>query len=202
MTDRMTHEREDRGLSARQLVLVFLGIVTVCAVFFAAGFLVGYNERASKDLPSTERVNASPSVIPPTVNPPLKSQSEESSAPPRKAHPMEPAPLRAPSTRPVAPPAEARHEAPPSRPAAPQEAATEGTYVLQVAASSSSKDAAAVAKGLKARGFPAFVVSPQQAGAGDQLYRVQIGPYPTREAAEQVKPRLEQAGFKAPFIKH
>ena len=55
---------------------------------------------------------------------------------------------------------------------------------------------------MTSRGFPAFVQTPEQAGAGDKLYRVQIGPYPTREAAEQVKPRLEQAGFKSPFIKH
>ena len=59
-----------------------------------------------------------------------------------------------------------------------------------------------MAKALKGKGFPAFVVPPQQGANGDKLYRVQIGPYSTREAAEQVKPRLEQEGFKNPFIKH
>ena len=77
-----------------------------------------------------------------------------------------------------------------------------GTSKPQVAASSNRLDAEAVARALKSRGLPAFVESPQQAGAHDSLYRVQIGPYPSREAAEAMKPRLEREGFKNPFIKH
>lgn len=197
MTDKGYSDRDDRGLSARQLVMVFLGIVTVCGVFFAAGFLVGYNERTSKELPTAERVEPA-STIPPTVNAPLKSEDQPASQPTAKA--VEPTPLAKEPVR-KAPTAEKKETEPPTRAAAPSGQAN-GHYVLQVAASSSKPDAEDVAKALKGRGLPAFVLSPQQAGANDKLYRVQIGPYPTREAAEQVKPKLEQAGFKQPFIKH
>jgi cell division septation protein DedD len=201
MTDRLHPDHDERGLSARQLVLVFLGIVTVCAVFFAAGFLVGYNERTSKELPITERVTPS-SIIPPTVNPPMKSEGISSMDSAPKSKPAEPTPVPEEHVRAASPPP-APHEAPPAaRPAAQKESGGAGRFVLQVAATGSRQDADEVAKGLKARGFPAFVVSPPQANAGDKLYRVQVGPYPTREAAEQAKPKLEQVGFKQPFIKH
>jgi cell division septation protein DedD len=200
MTERLYPEREERGLSARQLVMLFLGIVTVCAVFFAAGFLVGYNERTSKELPATERVTPS-EVIPPTVNPPAKAETPARPESAEKAKPVEPTPLREKNVQAVSPPP-ARRQPASASPAAQKESDTAGRYVLQVAASSSRQDAEDVAKGLKARGFPAFVVSPQQANANDKLYRVQIGPYSTRAAAEQEKPKLEQVGFKQPFIKH
>ncbi len=201
MTDRIYPDREDRGLSARQLVMLFLGIVTVCAVFFAAGFLVGYNERTSKELPPAERVTPS-SVIPPTVNPPANSESGGRAVSAPKSAPSKPTPVRGERAQAPPPAPKPREERKPERAAAPKETDTSGRYVLQVAASSSRSDAQEVAKGLKARGFPAFVVTPEQAGANDNLYRVQIGPYPTRAAAEQVKPKLEHAGFKSPFIKH
>ena len=65
-------EHEERSHSARYLVLIFLVCVATCGVFFSLGFLVGYNERASHSVPSTEVVT-SPPVIPPTVNPPPDS---------------------------------------------------------------------------------------------------------------------------------
>ncbi len=201
MTDRGYSDREERGLSARQLVMLFLGIVTVCGVFFAAGFLVGYNERTSKELPSAEHVTPS-SDIPPTVNPPAKPEerpaSKETFETAQKAPPTEPTPL---VSEPIRKRPEPKEVARAARPASPPEELG-GRYVLQVAASSSRQDAEEVAKALKSKGFPAFVFSPQQAATGDKLYRVQIGPYSTREAAEQVKPRLEREGFKNPFIKH
>jgi cell division septation protein DedD len=201
MADRIYPDREDRGLSARQLVMLFLGIVTVCAVFFAAGFLVGYNERTSKELPAAERVAPS-AVIPPTVNPPANSESGASAKSAPRTAPTEPTPVREERVRTASPRAKPHEEPKSKRASAPKESSDSGRYVIQVAASSSLSDAQEVARGLKARGFPAFVVTPEQAGANDNLYRVQIGPYSTRAAAEHEKPKLEGAGFKSPFIKH
>ena len=65
-------EHEERSHSARYLILIFLVCVATCGVFFSLGFLVGYNERVSHSVPSTEVVT-SPPVIPPTVNPPPES---------------------------------------------------------------------------------------------------------------------------------
>ena len=83
-------EHEERGHSARYLILIFLVCVATCGVFFSLGFLVGYNERASRSVPSTEVVT-SPPVIPPTVNPPPESapatpqESAAGQAPPNSA---------------------------------------------------------------------------------------------------------------------
>ena len=54
---------------------------------------------------------------------------------------------------------------------------------------------------LKSRGYPVFLVTPAHAKAGDNLFRVQVGPFPTRADAESVRGRLSKEGFK-PFIRH
>lgn len=197
MNEKGKTSQEDRALSARQMVMILLAVVAVCAVFFAAGFLIGYNERTSKGAPSTERVEPS-AVIPPTVNPPLKAA--ESSSEEQGGVPVPPAPgaFREETERREAKPAGEPQpaNAPGSAPSA------QGSFAVQVAASGSREDAEKIAQALKSRGFPAFLVPPERANANDKLYRVQVGPYPTREAAEAVKPKLEQEGFKQPFIKH
>ena len=67
-------QRDDKGLSTRHLILVFLAGVAVCGVFFSLGFLVGYNERSARLSPITERVSA-PATIPPTFNAPLETRT-------------------------------------------------------------------------------------------------------------------------------
>ena len=78
-------KHDERGLSARYLVLVFLMGVAACGVFFSLGFLVGYNERSAKTAGLTEQVTPS-SVIPPTINPPLDTVpvTSKESAPAQK----------------------------------------------------------------------------------------------------------------------
>ncbi len=75
------------------------------------------------------------------------------------------------------------------------------TFTVQVAATRTRQDAESMVKLLKARGYAVFLVTPEYAHANDNLFRVQIGPYPTREAAEKIKNKLAQEGFK-PFIRH
>src|SRR5271169_5168612 len=80
----MDHSENDghapRGLSAGQLIIMFLAGVAVCAVFFSAGFLVGYNERHSQAAPVTEQVTA-PSEIPPVVSQEPATASAQSATP-------------------------------------------------------------------------------------------------------------------------
>ena len=54
------------------MILFFLAGVAVCGVFFALGFLVGYNERAPAVAADSERVTG-PAAVPPVVNPPPES---------------------------------------------------------------------------------------------------------------------------------
>lgn len=212
-------EYEERSHSTRVLVLIFLLCAAVCAVFFSMGFMVGRNERILQSGPSTEVVN-SPSVVPPTVNPPpdssqaavqdpaaghaasnsvpetevIPSGEAGTTSPPAAAKPAE-----------VAPPKKhPQTEAKPARDAAsPAPAAREvgEGITLQVAALRTKQDAQALVNILKTKGYPVFMVTPEYAHADDNLYRVQVGPFRTRSDADKVHGKLVQEGFK-PFVKH
>jgi cell division septation protein DedD len=217
-------QRDDKGLSTRHLILVFLAGVAVCGVFFSLGFLVGYNERSARLSPITERVSA-PAAIPPTFNAPLETEpvglgaagtsktsvppplaSLQASAPP--ATPSEQKPATAPGT---APPgtsprpslAKADRESDPGATATPPSGAGEVSvgFTVQIVASRTKQDAEALVKILKGRGYPVFLVAPEYAHANDNLYRVQVGPFASRDDAEKVREKLTREGFK-PFIRH
>src|SRR2546430_4567883 len=87
-------ERTQSGLSARQLILFFFAGVAVCGVFFALGFLVGYNERAPTVAGDNERLTP-PLDNPPVVNPPRGSaKTAAKTANPRAAAQAQKAPFR------------------------------------------------------------------------------------------------------------
>ncbi len=220
MADSGDKRPDEKGLSARYLVLVFLMGVAACAVFFSLGFLVGYNERPSRTAGTTEQVTPS-GVIPPTVNPPL-----ETDRPTGKE--TTPANVSAAATPQGVTPSEAgKASKPPATPAArsggemgPSVAAKSGgtatpasappqlppgvevgsAFTVQVAASRNQQDAEKLVKELKSRGYAVFVVTPEFAHANDNLFRVQVGPFATREEAEKVRAKIAKEGFK-PFIR-
>jgi len=74
-------------------------------------------------------------------------------------------------------------------------------FTVQVVASRTKQDAEALVKILEERGYPVFLVTPEYAHADDNLYRVQVGPFASKDDAEKVRTKLTQEGFK-PFIKH
>jgi len=220
----MDPPHDDKGLSASHLILMFLAGVAVCAVFFSLGFLVGFNERSARMAPVTEHVT-NPATIPPTVNAPLETVPGQSGAatPSTISLPPPPAPTKtgAHAPRPNEPASAVAAETA-SRATAPQPSPdkTEGQheagagatppagagqvgvgYTVQIAASSSKQDAEALVKILEGRGYPVFLLTPEYAHANDNLYRVQVGPFTSRDDAEQVRAKLTKEGFK-PFIKH
>ena len=220
----MDPPHDHKGLSAPHLILVFLAGVAVCAVFFSLGFLVGYNERSARMAPVTERV-ATPATIPPTVNTPLETAPVQSGAatpsttsvspPLAPIHTSAPAPplrehkpVKAPGSASTAtasqrPPVEAERQHEPGVAATPPTGAGQvGVgYTVQVVASSTKRDAEALVKILEGRGYPVFLVTPEYTHANDNLYRVQVGPFTSRDDAEKVRAKLTQEGFR-PFIKH
>jgi cell division septation protein DedD len=72
---------------------------------------------------------------------------------------------------------------------------------LQVAALHTKQDAEAVVVVLKGNGYPVFLMTPEYAHVDDNLFRVLVGPFKTRDAADKVREKLVQDGFK-PFIRH
>jgi DedD protein len=75
--------------------------------------------------------------------------------------------------------------------AAPAVAATEG-YVVQLAAFADDKGANALAGRLKKSGYGAYV-EPVQTSRGT-LWRVRIGGYPSRDAADAARDKLKTEG--------
>jgi cell division septation protein DedD len=76
-----------------------------------------------------------------------------------------------------------------------------GKIVVQVSAVGVRQDAETLVNLLKERGYPAFLITPEEAGAGDKLFRVQVGPYRSDPEAIGVRNKLMADGFK-PFVRH
>jgi cell division septation protein DedD len=209
MAGRTEKEQDDKGLSVRHFILLFLAAVAVCGVFFSLGFLVGYNERASRMTPVTERVT-NPPLVPPIVNPPPESSraatptNQPPSKPPAAAVESKPSAAGAAPPSPSAAPAteveSTARAAPPVPP--PSNSGEVGVgFTVQVAASRAKEDAESLVKILKDRGYPVFLMSPEYAHANDNLFRVQVGPFKTHDDAEKVRKQLAAEGFN-PFIRH
>ena len=215
MVETGVREPEERGLSSRHLILIFLGGGAVCGIFFSLGFLVGFNERFSRSTPVSEVVTA-PGAIPPTVNPPVEDVSVNPQGPsaPLNRSPdagvtalgaVEPKPAEpaAKKTAAANPPADvkAAPEGNPQPPPHPAASEVGQGVTLQIAALRSKQDAEALVAVLKGRGYPVFLVAPEYAKADDNYFRVQVGPFRTHEDAEKVRAKLAQEGFR-PFIRH
>jgi cell division septation protein DedD len=209
MVDR--HERKDeKGFTARYLILMFVMFVAACAVFFSLGFLVGYNERPSPAADVAEEVaptgmipppiNAPPAPAPPATSNDLPTEHIVTSQPSAK-------PAPAPEAKPPAPAPKTAAKTAAAKTAAPKTATTSNRtkekagFTVQVTASRDKKDAEKLMKELRSRGFDVFVVPPQYSDSKDNLYRVQVGPYATRAEAVRVRDRIAKEGFK-PFIKN
>jgi len=74
-------------------------------------------------------------------------------------------------------------------------------FFVQVRAMRAKQDAETAVRVLRGRGYHALLVPPQQAHAKDSLYRVQVGPFVSRESAEKTLAKLKHEGYK-PFIRH
>ncbi|MGH9406213.1 MAG: SPOR domain-containing protein [Terriglobia bacterium] len=205
--------QQGRGFSVRQLTFIFLVLAAVCAIFFALGFLTGANRRSAVATPSAEQVPP-PSVIPPPVNAPV-DDADSGSAPKSQASDVieqdlkQPARAAATATSaldaghgasPATARTEAAHESAPREHRARAAASSRRGLMVQVAALRTEQDARSLLGVLKSRGYRATVVTPQQAHAGDRLYRVQVGPFGDRAAALKTLHKLGGEGFR-PFIR-
>jgi DedD protein len=209
-----------RGLTVRQLTFIFVAAVGVCAIFFTLGFLVGTNERhVNANSPVTERVPP-PGEIPPPVEGPADlgnspgpgaasadsgSQVQEQNLSPASAAPeaassssSSAANSSAPSS-PASPPGQKESSAASPVASKPSSGHSHG-LIVQVAALHSAKEAESMVATLRSQGYPAFMVTPEQAADGDDVYRVQVGPYMARQEAASAKAKLVREGFN-PFIK-
>ena len=191
------------------MALLFLGGVGLCAVFFSLGFLVGYKERVA--LPSWEVGESSATLLAAEPKPEAKLGTEQV----RDGGNVQSGPGSMPlsfNESEAKQRAETRLQTPakksPSTSSAKANTKTGGSgtspvrqaYAVQVAAVRYEKDAQRVVRSLKKKEYPAFIIEPQPSGRGSRFYRIQVGPYPSREEADVIKNMLAQEGFK-PFVR-
>jgi cell division septation protein DedD len=112
------------------------------------------------------------------------SPSRPGAAPARPPETARPAPLSPRSNAPLT--------------SSPLPAAT-GRFAIQIAALSESANASGLLRDLQAAGLPAYVLAPESAGPG--VYRVRVGPYRTRAAAQEVVAKVEgNRSWKAVWV--
>jgi DedD protein len=189
-------------LGTGKLLVLFFGLVAVCALFFALGYSLGRRS----DVPA---LAASPTVraAPASRSAAVKSSQGTSAQPPmtfykaveqKDASPqLTPASAEAGSNAATAPDAAKAQPEQTAGAADTVAAPASNGYYVQVAAVTKSDDAEALVEALKKKQYPAFVATNS---ALDKLSRVQVGPFADSKAAEAMRARLINDGYN-PIVK-
>jgi cell division septation protein DedD len=82
---------------------------------------------------------------------------------------------------------------------APVGSARPGAWIVQVISLQDRAAAGTIARGLAAKGYPAFVLDP--APGAPRIYRVQVGGYADKNDAEQASRRLEKDEQFKPLVR-
>jgi DedD protein len=187
-------------LGTGKLLVLFFGLVAICAMSFALGYSLG---RRSEPAISTANAAASPQVASGATKPAGSGSAQTSPMTFYKAVEQKEA-----NAHLTPPPADAKSDnsagpAPPadqnSTPATSPDTTTLPTsaYFVQVAAVSKQEDADALVDALKKKQYPAFVAS---TSSNDKLFRVQVGPFSDIKEAEAMRTRLVSDGYN-PILK-
>jgi cell division septation protein DedD len=184
-------------LGTGKLLLLFFGLVALCAVFFA----FGYNFGRSSATPAIAERTPAASDSGKQTNKSATGGAKTSDLTFYKAVAQNDSnPQLTPAQTPAAAPA-----SDPSSGAAPEPAKVPDTttlpsansYYVQVAAVTKQEDAEALVEALKKKQYPAFTASGSNA---DKLFHVQVGPYTDIKDAEIMRAKLISDGYN-PILK-
>jgi len=189
----MATERQFRELkfSSTQLAVVFLAILVLGVFIFLLGISVGKKQSqlsaqaAITPAITTENV-AQKSPLPAESTTTSTVQPQQQQPPPAKEKPVE----TKPGTE-VEKPAEAKAE-PEKKSAQPAVKKQEGIFYVQIGAVADKDAADTFAKKVDTLGFPRIVLSPR-ATDNKALYRVRIGPYKTKQDAQEAQAKIAAA---------
>jgi len=191
-------------LGTGKLLVLFFGLVGVCALFFALGYSLG---RKSE----TPVTTASSAPVPQTSSNTSKSSGAATATP---AQPMgfykaveqkdpnaeltPPTDTKTDTNAATATNSTATNTGSAATPANANETAAlpSGGYFVQVAAVSKQEDAEALVDALKKKDYPAFVAP----AAADKLFRVQLGPFADFKEADGMRTKLVGDGY-SPIVK-
>jgi DedD protein len=189
-------------LGTGKLLLLFFGLVAVCAVFFAFGYNLG---RSSANPAMAERTPASVETSKSASKSATGSDAKTSDLTFYKAVAQNDAnpqltPAQATPASPAPSNANDSSTAPPAAPASNTDTTTlpsASSYYVQVAAVTKQEDAEALVEALKKKQYPAFTATGSTA---DKLFHVQVGPYMDIKDAEIMRAKLISDGYN-PILK-
>jgi DedD protein len=193
-----TAEDTEITLGTSKLLVLFFGLVGVCALFFALGYSLGRKSEPAIAAASAAVAPATPSA---------KANGGSTAAPmtfyksveQKDANPeLTPAPDSKTDTAAAATPANA-NTTPATSSGTPDSTTIlpTGGYFVQVAAVSKQEDADSLVDALKKKQYPAFVAAQV---TSDKLFRVQLGPFQDVKDAEAMRARLIGDGY-SPIVK-
>ena len=220
----------ERVLESKHVIGLFLLMLLFSGVFFTLGYVMGRNQYDGQVRAAVNALgNPEPGVMPKAEPTPKKTVEDPAAAPesdpstipsnsdwefsgtnkPANSEPrLEPtpkAPVASPASKTVSANGVVRTQ-PASAPAAIKSSKTavsappipNDALILQVAALLKQDDALGIAGNLQKKHYAAYVQTSRQ----DKYYRVQVGPFKDRKAADAAKKGLEGEGFKAFYVKH
>lgn len=196
-------------LGTGKLLVLFFGLVVVCAVFFGLGYSLGRKSEPSIAMasgvgvpqPSSNTSKASGGAAPATAAPAMtfyKNVEQKEATPdltPATADSKTDA-TGTPVSGGTAPANGTAAQAPQMNGVDPNTALPLSGYFVQVAAVSKQEDADALVDALKKKDYPAFVAP----ATADKLFRVQLGPYADIKDAEGMRTKLVGDGY-SPILK-
>jgi DedD protein len=181
-------------LGTGKMLLLFFGLVGLCAVFFGMGFSLGKNSAKPGDAQAAMGTSGPvrPTAVKASDPRPSSDLTFYKAVEQKDANAELTAKTAdAPATTP-AKTAAADSDAPPD-PAALVPA--QNNYFVQVAAVSKQEDADALVDALKKKQYAAFAATP-----GDKLFHVQVGPFSDIKEAESARGQLVKDGYN-PILK-
>jgi cell division septation protein DedD len=186
-------------LGTGKLLVLFFGLVGICALFFALGYSLG-----RKSEPAI--TSASAAVLPQTVPGSSKTNGGSATTPPmtfyksveqKDANPQLTPATDAKTDTAAAPANAAAAQAAPNTPDPTTTLPTASSYFVQVAAVSKQEDADSLVDALKKKQYPALIAAPVPT---DKLFRVQVGPFSDVKDAEAMRTKLIADGY-SPILK-
>jgi DedD protein len=178
-------------LGTGKMLVLFFGLVALCAVFFGMGFSLGKTSVKPISAADSMPVPANPTAHPSAVKPASTStdltfykavEQKDADAAPATTADESPAPP---------PPADTKAAEPAAAPAG------GAGYYVQVAAVTKDEDAKALVDALKKKQYSAFTSNNSPA---DKLFHVQVGPFSDIKDAEATRAKLVSDGYN-PILK-
>jgi DedD protein len=193
-------------LGTAKLLGLFFGLVVVCAVFFALGYMLGRKSDGAvsaaaggtlQTLPGGTKPGSSASTPAMTFYKAVEQKDANAQLTPASENLNASGTATGQTSEAQGATAEASKTGQAATSADPAAPAPGTAYLVQVAAVSKQDDADALVDALKKKQYPAFVA---ENSATDKLFRVQVGPFSDIKAAESMRSRLVDDGYN-PILK-